>query len=167
MSRKRVVMGVGVLVLAGVLWGVPVRAAGLGVDRNGNGLWDDLEEVSLQAPPHLQKVASDLAGGLQEFTQTPRGNRSLALQSMQKVQNNLLCLLAVGGEQGGQIPMSLKERIVRHPQRAQRFQQNEDLIRGETLPYDPDPLTWRQYCPRDFAFPQPSLTGKPPAKKGG
>jgi len=154
-------------VLVALLWSGSAFAANLGADKNGNAIWDDFDEVIAQSPPFLSKVTKGLASGLQEFTLAAPGNRSLATQAMLKVQENMLCLMAVGGTEGGQLPAALKERIDRVPERSKRFRKNEALIAGENLPFDPDPSSWRKYCPKDLSFPQPVSSAQPPGKRGG
>ena len=138
-------------VLAGPLTGLAATAP-LGTDRNGNGLWDDFEQAYSQLNGGAEIAAQNLARHMQDFTLSPEGNQSLALESMRKTQEALLCLYAVTGENGAQVARNLQNALMNHPERARRFMSNQVLIQGEQIPFEQNPKKWGQYCP----FPVPN-----------
>jgi hypothetical protein len=132
-----------------VIWGQTSLATAitLGEDRNGNGIWDDLDVVCSQVPVSSQLAAQKLARDLQDFTLSPPGNQSLALESMRKAQEGLLCLYATSGQQGAQIAKTMQDYLMANPERRRRFLTNQALIQGQEIPFEPDPQKWSQYCP--------------------
>jgi len=128
---------------------IPFQALGspLGSDQNGNGIWDDLDRVYGQLSGQSFIAAQQLAVSMQDFTMAPPGNQSLALEGMRKSQEALLCLYALQGESGKATAKNLQGALLANPLRAERFNQNQQTILGQEIPFDPDPEKWGQYCP--------------------
>lgn len=134
-----------------------VFALPYGQDLDGNGLWDDLDEIVVQAPPFLRGVAHSMAMNLQEFTLTPVGNISLGVQAMTGAQHDMMCMMSIIGQEASKFPMAMRGQIILHSERAEKFSKNERAIAGQQIVFDENPATWGQYCPPNISIPTPNI----------
>lgn len=129
------------LVAAGCFSGAP------GLAHAQSLLWPELARLVAPLEGGQGQAARHLAERMQGFVQSPPGNQSLALQAMGDVQRAMLCLYAVQGPQAADTARALSQAIMRDEGRARAFAANQALILGEELAFDPNPQTWKSYCP--------------------
>lgn len=128
---------------------VIATAKPVGNDLNGNGLWDDFDRIVSHYPSGSVQGKSIhyLASQMQEFVLSPPQNQSLAAQAMSGVQESLLCVYATHGPEGSAAIRELSQLVLNDPERAKRFINNQEIIRGLELPFNPDPKQWIKSCP--------------------